>query len=1080
MMQSPTCMSQEVDWLHSQAGVCKVDLYNPDEQKDQDRKVICFVDVSSLNVKDKDSKAKKAASQSSSISEPSNELDLGNLEEKEVIVIKDNEKHDHSKTEGAVCLFKQGSTDELSIVSWLNNDLQKYAVGFQHALTPSDAPQKCKVSETFNDPSLSQNSDTSLKSAGAQKGKRDPDDVSYYVNKLCSLVVQMARKEITEKLEGTASKFIRQGIHGSAGEGKNNSRGSVSKIASQMVNEAVEKEDTSGSKRTSLFYGEMSNQNGCKQGGKPGDKQMCQQTKQSGQDDSGTSVSKGLMVYANQVASDMMFSFMKTMKVQRKDGKTTPACVVLKKVILKHTKDVISDLIDSTMKNLHNVTGVLMTDSDFVSTVKKNLFNLGSQKSTEILEAMVKRLFKALAGDDKQSRSQSLAYTSLKTGSQDSKSQGMQFTAMKSEMHNQGKDKDRGASKYQASSSKDSEKHCSMDKYAKDLIVTALMLIQQHLLQQTNGKDSARESGATSFGYLSCDSHFEKAGSSQSSKSLSTATGSRHSGAKKDHQQLDSQKGDISSILLSIIQKVLREAGFNIDDNSSETHRNYRDPATTDSKSSKKSLSKQPNSAMDQFDNMDQVNKQFIDQLVESVMKLCLFMAKNNSPDLAMGDLLDEQNTFGATSSKTPAVPRRTSQSKGNGKQLSGSSSGSEVIVNNQNSNSSLLNKELQAILQWMAASHFNVPNLSFMNENEGDLKKLPLLAEKAAKKGYSVGDILQEVMSKAPEKVRGSQEKKPEKVSTAIESLAKDLTVTALMLIQQHLIQKTNRGRDSITHDSGTSSLGFVSCESHFEKAGKSQSSKSLAMTGGSRNIPQEGDISSILLSIIQKVLREAGFNIDDNSSETDQSFKQVATTDSESSKKSLSTQPNSAIDQFDNMDQVNKKFLDQLVESVMNLCLFMTKCNNSDLAIGDPSDEQNVTGASFSGNKSTALDKEGSREASQVRSSGKQLSELSSGSEVIVNNQNANNSTQNKELQAILQWMAASHFNVPNLSFMNEEEGNLKKLPLLAEKAAKKGCSVGDIIQEVMRYFEKQQIDAAVGNVSRYGLMDWLLANL
>ncbi|EMP39824.1 A-kinase anchor protein 4 [Chelonia mydas] len=760
-------MSQEVDWLHSQAGVCKVDLYNPDEQKDQDRKVICFVDVSSLNVKDKDSKAKKAASQSSSMSEPSNELDLGNLEEKEVIVIKDNEKHDHSKTEGAVCLFKQGSTDELSIVSWLNNDLQKYAVGFQHALTPSDAPQKRKVSQTFNDPSLSQNSDTSLKSAGAQKGKRDPDDVSYYVNKLCSLVVQMARKEITDKLEGTASKFIRQGIHGS---GKNNnSRGSVSKIASQMVNEAVEastqdpqgklssprpsqekttkREDTSGSNRTSLFYGEMSNQNGYKQGGKPGDKQMCQQAKQSGQDDSGTSVSKGLMVYANQVASDMMFSFMKTMKVQRKDGKTTPACVVLKKVILKHTKDVISDLIDSTMKNLHNVTGVLMTDSDFVSTVKKNLFNIGSQKSTEILEAMVKRLFKALAGDDKQSRSQSLAYTSLKTGSQDSKSQGMQFTAMKSEMHNQGKDKDRGASKGQSSSNKASEKHCSMDKYAKDLIVTALMLIQQHLLQQTNGKDSACESGASSFGYVSRDSHFEKAGSSHSSKSLSMAAGSRHSGAKNDHHQLDSQKGDISSILLSIIQKVLCEAGFNIDDNSSETNKNYKEAATNDSKCSKKALSKQPNSAMDQFDNMDQMNKQFIDQLVESVMKLCLFMAKNNSPDLAIGDLLDEQNAYGASSSKTPAAPRRNSQSKGNGKQLSGSSSGSEVIVNNQNTNSSTLNKELQAILQWMAASHFNVPNLSFMNENEGDLKKLPLLAEKAAKKNCSVGDILQEVM---------------------------------------------------------------------------------------------------------------------------------------------------------------------------------------------------------------------------------------------------------------------------------------------------------------------------------------------
>ncbi|XP_050821843.1 A-kinase anchor protein 4-like [Gopherus flavomarginatus] len=824
-------MSQEVDWLHSQAGVCKVDLYNPDEQKDQDRKVICFVDVSSLNVKDKDSKAKKAASQSSNISEPSNELDLGNLEEKEVIVIKDNEKHDHSKTKGAVCLFKQGSTDELSVVSWLNNDLQKYADGLQHALTPSETPQKHKDSNTFIDSSLSQNSDTSLKSAGAQKGRRDPDNISCYVNKLCSLVFQMARKEITDKLEGAASKYIHQTIYDSAAEGKNNnSRGFVSKIASQTVNECtaagtqkpqsklpsprpsqektIKKEDTSGSKRTSLFYGEMSNQSGYRQGEKSGDKQMCQQAKQSGQDDSGTSVSQGLMVYANQVASDMMFSFMKTMKVQRKDGKPLPACVVLKRVILKHTKDVISDLIDSTMKNLHNVTGVLMTDSDFASTVKKNLYNMGSQKSTEILEVMVRRLYNVLVAehnDKGQSKSHSLAYTILKTAfPSDSKSQSMQFATLKTQTQ------------------------------------------------------------------------------------------------KKDKEKAKPKK----------------------------------------------------------FTCAEKVSEQII---------------------------------------------------------------------------------------------------------KEG----LTMLHSK-------------QMASKAPEKVRGSQEKKPEKISTAIESLAKDLTVTALMLIQQHLIQKTKSGRDSIAHDSGTSSLGFVSRESHFEKAGKSQSSKSLAMTGGSSNIPQEGDISSILLSIIQTVLREAGFNIDDSSGETNKSFKQVATIDSESSKKSLSTQPNSAIDQFDNMDQVNKKFLDQLVESVMNLCLFMTKCNNSDLVTDDPSDEQNVTGASFSRNKSTALDKEGSREASQVRSSGKQLSELSSGSEVIVNNQNANKSTQNKELQAILQWMAASHFNVPNLSFMNEEEGNLKKLPLLAEKAAKKGCSVGDIIQEVMRYFEKQQIDAAVGNASRYGLMDWLLANL
>uniref|UniRef100_A0A8C8SQ46 A-kinase anchor 110kDa C-terminal domain-containing protein n=1 Tax=Pelusios castaneus TaxID=367368 RepID=A0A8C8SQ46_9SAUR len=824
-------MSQEVDWLQSRAGVCKVDLYSPDAQKDQDRKVICFVDVSSLNVKDKDSKAKKAASQSSGISEPSNELDLGNLEEKEVIVIKDNEKHDHSKTEGAVCLFKQGSTDELSVVSWLSNDLQKYAAGFQHALTPSDTPQKHNGNNTFIDSSLSQNSDTSLKSTGAQKGKRDPDDVSCYVNKLCSLVVQMARKEITDKLEGAASKYMHEAIHGSAGEGKkNNPRGSVSKTTSQTVNEAVEanphsklpsprasqekttrKEDTPGSNRTSLFYGEMSNQNGSKQRGKTGDKQMCQQAKQSWQDDAGTSVSKGLMVYANQVASDMMFSFMKTMKVQRKDGKPLPACLVLKKVILKHTKDVISDLIDSTMKNLHNVTGVLMTDSDFVSTVKKNLYNTGSQKSTEILEVMVRRLYNVLVTEQNgkgQSKAHSLAYTMLKTAfPSDSKSQSMQFATLKTQSQKKEKPKPK--------------------------ILTCAEKVSEHILKE----------GLT---------------------------------------------------------------------------------------------------------------------------------------------MLHSKQT-----------------------------------------------------------------------------------------------------VSKAPEKIRGSQEKKPEKTCNSTESLAKDLTVTALKLIQQYLIQQSNNGKDSTTHDSGSSSLGFVSRESHFEKAGKSQSSKSLAMAAGSMNTPQElnsqkGDISSVLLSIIQKVLREAGFNIDDNSIETNKSFKQAATTDSESSKKAFSTQPNSATNQSDNMNQVNKQFIDQLVESVMNLCLFMTKCNNSDLAIGDLLDEQNEIGASSSRNKPTNFDKEGSKEGSQVKSSGKQLSDLSSSSEVIVNNQNANSSTQNKELQAILQWMAASHFHVPNLTFMHEDEENLKKLPLLAEKAAKKGYSVGDILQEVMRYFEKQQIDAAVGNMSRCGLMDWLLINL
>ncbi|XP_060098469.1 A-kinase anchor protein 4-like [Heteronotia binoei] len=663
-------MAQEIDWLSSQAGLSKVDIYSAENQKDQDRKVICFVDVSSLNVKDQ--KSKRA-----NIAAPSPDLDLSNLEEKEVIVIKDKERNNHSNTEGAVCLFKQGSSEEVNVVSWLSNDLQKYAVGFQHALTPSGHRKPSYDSSAVD--RMSQGSNTSFRGSGSQRG----DDLSYYVNKLCSLVVQMAHKEMKDKLE--SGRCIRQSI---------NSRGSPSKISSsEDYGKLSPKTSHHDPGKASLFYGEMSNQSNANAYRQGQDGQMCQR-KQSGQSDDG-SVSKGLMVYANQVASDMMFSFMKTMKVQK--GKhPPPACVVLKKVLLKHTRDVISDLIDSTMKNLHNVTGVLMTDSDFVNTVKKNLFNAGTQKSTEILEAMVKRLFKALAGDDKH-KSQSLAFAALKAGAHsDSRSQGLQFASLKGELHGPGRDRG-GQMRSHQSGSKGSDKHCSMDVYAKDLIVTALMLIQQHLLEKNKDQGHHRETNTTSFGYV----HDRSGGGSKHSQ--------KHGSGKHD-AHLESQKGDISSILLSIIQKVLREAGFSSDEGSPD--RGYKQPSFTDSRQHK-AISK---SSPEMYDNMEQINKQFIDQLVESVMKLCMLMANGSDFDGRHG-----------------------------GRHLG--STGSEVIVNNQNSNNSSQNRELQAVLQWLVASQFNVPNLTFMNEQDGDLARLPQLADKAAKKGYSVGDIVQEVM---------------------------------------------------------------------------------------------------------------------------------------------------------------------------------------------------------------------------------------------------------------------------------------------------------------------------------------------
>lgn len=663
----PNSMDHEIDWLHSQSDLCKVNLYSSRGQADQDHKVICFIDVSSINVNDKDHRSKRSHS---SATDPC--LDLRNLEEKEVIVIKDNQQDIHSNTEGAICLFKQGSSEEVNFGSWLNNDLQKYAVGFQHALTPSgprrsgyDSPARAK---------MSQGSDTSCRGSGQK------DDLSYYVNKLCSLVVQMAHKEMKDKLD--SGRCIRQSI-----------RGSGSSLPDDYGKNKYE-----DPRKTSLFYGEM-NQSQKQGGGYRGgpDQRMCQR-KQSEQTDA--NCSKGLMVYANQVASDMMFSFMKTMKVQK--GKSPPACAVLKKVLLKHTRDVISDLIDSTMKNLHNVTGVLMTDSDFVNTVKKNLFNAGTQKSTEILEAMVKRLFKALAGDDK--KTQCLAFTALKNTRSDSRSQGcMQFASLKSDMHGgHGRGRGNGQMRALPSGSKGgADKHCSMDVYAKDLIITALMLIQQHLLEKNkehSGHQGHRET-STSFGYV------------QGSGKFSGSGGSTYNSKGRNDAHLESQKCDISSILLSIIQKVLREAGI-CDDGGSD--RDYKQPSFAEGRSHK-AMSKSHGGACDSMhDNMEQINKQFIEELMESVMKLAMLMARGSDDCSRYGQL---------------------------------GASGSEVIVNNQNCNNNVQSRELQAVLQWLVASQFNVPNLTFMNEQDGELAKLPQLADYASKKGYSVGDIVQEVL---------------------------------------------------------------------------------------------------------------------------------------------------------------------------------------------------------------------------------------------------------------------------------------------------------------------------------------------
>ncbi|CAI5767568.1 Hypothetical predicted protein [Podarcis lilfordi] len=165
------------------------------------------------------------------------------------------------------------------------------------------------------------------------------------------------------------------------------------------------------------------------------------------------------------------------------------------------------------------------------------------------------------------------------------------------------------------------------------------------------------------------------------------------------------------------------------------------------------------------------------------------------------------------------------------------------------------------------------------------------------------------------------------------------------------------------------------------------------------------------------------------------------------------------------DNMNQTDDQPMDQLSLSVTKLSLRTAKDDASETATDDLPDKQNGSGDSFS---------EGQTSTSPAN--GEQLTD----SEVIVGNQNADDSPVNKELQAILQWMVASHLNVPNLTFINENDNELAKLPLLAEKAGKKAYTVGDILQEVKKYFLQQQMEPTVGSAPSCGLLDWLLANL
>ncbi|KAF6338748.1 A-kinase anchoring protein 3 [Rhinolophus ferrumequinum] len=823
-------MSERVDWLQSQNGVCKVDIYSPGDTQPQDWKM-------------------------------------------------------------------EASTDPVRVLSWLRKDLERSTAGFQDVrfkpgessfggeMTDTGDPCKGFFVDYYNTTKDSPgrlhfeitHRENPLQGPRAQLGnKSSVDEISFYANRLTNLVIAMARKEINEKINGSENKCIHQSLY--MGDEPNKS---LSKVASELVNKTVSacskattsdkipgsgdralglfqsppnlrykttlkikensKEsngpaDKPASKKSFFYKEEFESHNAvdAKEGGRsfPGERKMFRG--QERPDDFTASVSQGIMTYANSVVSDMMVSIMNTLRIQVKD--TTIATILLKKVLIKHAKDVVSDLIDSFMKNLHNVTGSLMTDTDFVSAVKRSLFCHGSQKAADIMDAMLNKLYTVMFAKKPpecirktKDKSESYSLLSMK-GMGNPKNQNVNFATMKSEgklrekvycppckpektcaetlgehiikeglsLWHKTQNKEGKSPDFQHAAFADSNKQynpapdiplgfpldtCKFnppmphpenpenfmcDSWAKDLIVSALLLIQYHLAQ-------GGSMDAQSFLEAASDTNFP-------AKKFpvvpdETSVKSPHMG---DNQE-EEEKKDLKGIFFNFIRNLLSETIFKRDRSSEckvpeppvkeEDGHLYERPVTptpnklSDGDEAGGAFAGLTKMVANQLDG--HMNKEMIEHLTDSVMKLCLIIAKScDSPLTELGD--DKSGEATRTTSTFPEGLYECLAVKGTGtaeallqsayqavhdelrgvsEQLPEECTSPPVIVSNHNLSGVVQDKQLQAVLQWVAASELNVPILYFAGDDEGIQEKLLQLSAAAVDKGRSVGEVLQSVL---------------------------------------------------------------------------------------------------------------------------------------------------------------------------------------------------------------------------------------------------------------------------------------------------------------------------------------------
>ncbi|XP_042636376.1 A-kinase anchor protein 3 [Orycteropus afer afer] len=831
-------MSDKVDWLQSQNGVCKVDVYSPEDGQPQEWKM----------------------------------------------------------SDESLSVFKEAPTDPIRVLSWLRRDLEKSTAEFQDAkfkpgessfggeMTTSGNPHKGFSVDYYNTTNKGcpgrmhfEITHKETPPQGSTGNEKSVDEVSFYANRLTNLVIAMARKEINEKIDGSENKCVHQSLY--MGDEPTSNK-SLSKMASDLVNRTVTvcsnnavsdkapgsgdrvldssqspsnmkykstlkfKENTKESKnpdeksasKKSFFYKEVfesHNAGDAKDSGRslPAERRMFRGPERP--DDFTASISQGIMTYANSVVSDMMVSIMKTLRIQVKD--TTIATILLKKVLIRHAKEVVSDLIDSFMRNLHNVTGTLMTDTDFVSAVKRSLFSHGSQKATDIMDAMLSKLYtvmfaKKAPENVRKSKAESYSLVSTK-GMGDPKHQNVNFTTMKSEaklreklyspeikpekscaetlgehlikegltLWHKSQQKDCKSPGFQRATFAFSNKQdkpepdisveytqetChsppmhhpekpenfmyDSDSWAKDLIVSALLLIQYHLAQG---------------GRMDAQSFLEAAGSTNLPATKSPEV-SDESTLKFPHfmggDKEEAEKKDLMSIFFNFIRNLLSETIFK-SDHSSEP-KLPKHPTKEDSNLCERPVTPSPTKVCDgeetggilagltkmvanQLDG--HMNGQMVEHLMDSVMKLCLIIAKScDSPLAELGD--DKSGDASRPISASPDNLYECLPVKGTGtaetllqnayhaiqNELRGISgrppegcASAKVIVSNQNLTDTVQNKQLQAVLQWVAASELNVPILYFAGDDEGIQEKLLQLSATAVDKGRSVGEVLQSVL---------------------------------------------------------------------------------------------------------------------------------------------------------------------------------------------------------------------------------------------------------------------------------------------------------------------------------------------